>query len=258
MSQSRIRSFFSAVGEDDYAAQMQRERDEHAIAQEALLVQQATLRARHRRAREEGERRGPGRPRKRPAASIAITNSNNCSITAGDIIVIDSSNEPASSSSSSCSSSSPSSCTAAAAAATTAAAITTAATTAAAAVATRSRTDWLAKPDLFAQIHAAVQLHQSYQQAVTALQRDEKTAGLFASVRESTVRGWYDNRSFSVKPSVQQRVDGHAVQRSGRPPVMTQHPEVEAYVINALTSVRDASGAVNSTTIASFFRWLHG
>ena len=193
MSQSRIRSFFSAVGEDDYAAQMQRERDEHAIAQEALLVQQATLRARHRRAREEGERRGPGRPRKRPAASIAITNSNNCSITAGDIIVIDSSNEPASSSSSSSScssSSSPSSCTAAAATATTAAAITTAATTAAAAVATRSRTDWLAKPDLFAQIHAAVQLHQSYQQAVTALQRDEKTAGLFASLRESTVRGW--------------------------------------------------------------------
>ena len=99
MSQSRIRSFFSAVGEDDYAAQMQRERDEHAIAQEALLVQQATLRARHRRAREEGERRGPGRPRKRPAASIAITNSNNCSITAGDIIVIDSSYRTASCSS---------------------------------------------------------------------------------------------------------------------------------------------------------------
>ena len=70
MSQSRIRSFFPAVPDDAYAAQLQRDRDEHAVAREQLLYQQAAMRARHCMEREAGAPRGVGRPRKRRVASI--------------------------------------------------------------------------------------------------------------------------------------------------------------------------------------------
>ena len=60
MSQSRIRSFFSAVEDDAYAAQLQRDRDECSAAYEQLLYREAALRARHRVEREAGEKRGVG------------------------------------------------------------------------------------------------------------------------------------------------------------------------------------------------------
>ena len=60
MSQSRIRSFFSAVPDDAYTAQLQRDRDEHAVAREQLLYQQAVMRARHCMEREAGEPRKCG------------------------------------------------------------------------------------------------------------------------------------------------------------------------------------------------------
>ena len=81
MSQSRIGSFFSAVADEAYAAQVQRARDEHAAAREQQLCQDAASRARHVRQREAGEPRGVGRPRKRIAASISISNSSSCAST---------------------------------------------------------------------------------------------------------------------------------------------------------------------------------
>ena len=109
---------------------------------------------------------------------------------------------------------------------------------------------------MVAQINAAVQLLRSYQAAVTALQRDEKTAGLFDALNESTVRSWYDKRSFTLSQSTAQRLLGHSAPRSGRPSVIRQYPEVEAYVYDAITSIRAANGVVNSTLIASLFRGI--
>ena len=40
------------------------------------------------------------------------------------------------------------------------------------------------------------------------------------------------------------------------PPVIRQYPEVEAYVYDAITSIRAANGVVNSTLIASLFRGI--
>ena len=179
MSQSRIRSFFSAVEDDAYAAQLQRDCDEHSAAYEQLQYREAALCARHRVEREAGEKRGVGHPRKRPLAIINISNCNNCSISTGDIIVSEDLASPINDLGTvTTSTSSPSTC--APASATTPAPVVPA---------KRQRTDWLAKPELAAQIVAAVQLHQSFQAAVTALQRDEKTAGLFDTLNESGC-GW--------------------------------------------------------------------
>ena len=87
MSQSRIRSFFTAVPDDAYAAQLQRARDEHSAACEQQQYREALLRAHHRMQREAGEKRGVGRPRKRPITVISINNSNHCSVSTGDITV---------------------------------------------------------------------------------------------------------------------------------------------------------------------------
>ena len=166
MSQSRIRSFFSAVPDDAYTAQLQRDRDEHAVAREQLLYQQAVMRARHCMEREAGEPRGVGRPRKRRVASISISNSSGCNITTGDIILIDnpvsrvdSYELPTSSSASSASSSSSFSSSSASSSPTTTVSSSSSSSK-------RPRTDWLAKPELVAQVNAAVQLLRSYQAAV--------------------------------------------------------------------------------------------
>ena len=264
MSQSRIRSFFPAVPDDAYAAQLQRDRDEHAVAREQLLYQQAAMRARHCMEREAGAPRGVGRPRKRRVASISISNSSGCNISTGDIILIDNpvsrvDGHEQSTSSSASSASTPSTATTTASSAspcTTTAPSAATAVTSSSSSAKRPRTDWLAKPELVAQINAAVQLLRSYQAAVTALQRDEKTAGLFDALNESTVRSWYDKRSFTLSQSTAQRLLGHSAPRSGRPPVIRQYPEVEAYVYDAITSIRAANGVVNSTLIASLFRGI--
>ena len=88
MSQSRIGSFFTGVPDDAYALQLQRERDEHSAAREQRLQQEAVTHARHCLQREAGEKRGVGRPRKRPVALISIENSSNCNISTGDIIIL--------------------------------------------------------------------------------------------------------------------------------------------------------------------------
>ena len=113
----------------------------------------------------------------------------------------------------------------------------------------RCRRDWLASPELFAQIDAAVQRHRSYQRAVTALQQNEVLAGVFDTLTESTVRSWYVQRSFEVKKTVQRRLSGQKVVRSGRPSVMSQHPEVEAYIVDAIASIRRAGE--RSTALSS-------
>ena len=120
----------------------------------------------------------------------------------------------------------------------------------------RKCTDWLAKPDLAAQIIAAVQLYQSFPAAVKALQRDEKLAGLFDTLTESTVRYWYSQRSFTLTPLTEQRLQGRATPRSGRPSLLTQYPDVEEYVVDAITSIREAGGVINSIIIAAFFRGI--
>ena len=109
----------------------------------------------------------------------------------------------------------------------------------------RCRRDWLASPELFAQIDAAVQRHRSYQRAVTALQQNEVLAGVFDTLTESTVRSWYVQRSFEVKKTVQRRLSGQKVVRSGRPSVMSQHPEVEAYIVDAI-ALAERSTALSS------------
>ena len=120
----------------------------------------------------------------------------------------------------------------------------------------RPRTNWFASPQLAAQILAAVKLHQSFQGAVTALQRDEKTAGVFDTLNESTVRQWYHSRSFTLTPHSEHRLAGHTAPRSGRPPLLTQYPDVEQYVVDAITSIRSAGGVINSIVISAFFRGM--
>ena len=100
---------FPTILDDAYAAQMLRDREQH-LAREELLVEQAVRRARYRREREQGERRGPGRPR-------WLTDSSTVPDTASI---------------------------------------------------KRSRRDWLASPELFAQIDAAVQQHRSYKRAMVS------------------------------------------------------------------------------------------
>jgi hypothetical protein len=81
-------------------------------------------------------------------------------------------------------------------------------------------------------------------------------AGVFDKLRESTVRSFYEPRTFQLKETVEKRwKEGAAHQaRSGRRSMMSQYPEVEAYVIDAITGIRAAGGTVNSVVISSFFR----
>ena len=258
MSQSRIRSFFSAAGDDAYAAQLQRDRDEHSAAREQERYREAVLRARHCVEREAGEKRGVGRPRKRPVALISINNSGSGSVHIGNITVsMDSASPiddlPAASTSIATDSAT---ATASATATTSAPASTASIALTLAYSAKRPRTNWFASPQLAAQILAAVKLHQSFQGAVTALQRDEKTAGVFDTLNESTVRQWYHSRSFTLTPHSEQRLAGHTAPRSGRPPLLTQYPDVEQYVVDAITSIRSAGGVINSIVISAFFRGM--
>ena len=99
-----------------------------------------------------------------------------------------------------------------------------------------------------------MQSQRSVAAAIQALQHDEKTAAAFQDLKESTVRSWYEPRSFELKAAVKQRwLSGVALPRSGRPSVMDKHPDLEAYVIDAITNIRAAGGTVNSVVIASFF-----
>ena len=81
-------------------------------------------------------------------------------------------------------------------------------------------------------------------------------AEVFEGLTESTVRSWYEPRSYTLKESVEKRWKGGAVQRTGRPSFIKSHPMVEEYVIDALTNIRAAGGTVNSIIIASFFRGI--
>ena len=256
-SQSRIHSFFTAVPDDAYTAQLQRECNEHSAARELQLCREALVHARHCLQREAGEKRGVGRPRKRAVALISIDNSTNCNISTGDIILLpDSPVQSDGELSSELSSES-----AASTVSTTATTATTASTdstssSVAASVATakRRRIDWLAKPELASQIIAAVKVHQSFQRAVTALQQDEKLAGVFDALNESTVRQWYKKRSFTLALSTERRLAGCITPRAGRPSLLSRYPDVEAYVTDAILSVRGGTGTINSILIASFFR----
>jgi hypothetical protein len=219
MSQSRIRSFFTGVPDDAYSAQLQRECDEHSAARELQLQREAVALARRALQREAGEKRGVGRPRKRPVALISIENSTGCNISTGNIIILPSSpissdDEPLSELST----------------ASTTSTTTTASTATTTTAAKRQRTNWLAKPELAAQIIAAVKVHQSIQQAVIALQRDEKSAGVFDTLNESTVRRWYNKRSLTLALSTEKRLAGYTTPRSGRPSLLSQYPDVESYV----------------------------
>jgi hypothetical protein len=81
-------------------------------------------------------------------------------------------------------------------------------------------------------------------------------AGVFDKLRESTVRSWYVPKTFILKEKVEKRWKegaGHQA-RSGRPSMMSKHPEVETYVIDAITGIRAAGGTINSVVISSFFR----
>ena len=120
----------------------------------------------------------------------------------------------------------------------------------------RQWTDWVANKALFAMIHTAVQSCRSFRHAVRSLQGDEKTANVFEDLTESTVRSWYEPRSFELKKTVEQRWKGEAIARSGRPSVMSKYPIVEEYVIDAITNIRAAGGTINSIIISSYFRGI--
>ena len=81
-------------------------------------------------------------------------------------------------------------------------------------------------------------------------------AEVFEELTESTVRSWYEPRSYVLKESVEHRWKGNAVKRPGRPSFIKSHPMVEEYVIDAITNIRAAGGTVNSIVISSFFRGI--
>ena len=201
MSQSRILS----VSDAQYDELLQRNRAEHFLEREASLVQEAKRRARQRREREQGERRGPGRPRKYPMINTtnintgAITNSTVTIHGNGNGVVVidgsecDSSTPPPSSESSSPSTSSstpsssptsPPSSTSSPSPPPSAPPISAAPTSSSSPLQKASRIDWVANVPLFNIITAAVSKHRSYARAVRLLQKDETTAAAFCSHRE--------------------------------------------------------------------------
>ena len=294
MSQPAIRSFFPAVSNDAYAAQLERLRNEHVRAVEEVHIQRANARARHQREREQGERRGPGRPRKTPAVRpINISHSSGFSINiaeSGDVRIVhnrptspisiadDSVSERSSSSSSggsgdSSGSSSGSSSSGDAiafnsvpcsAAASTSSSSSSSSSSAAltesqseVAVSTRRAwTDWVAQPQLFNIITAAVKKHAgSISRAVNELRASQQMAGAFALLRASTVTSWYVKGGRELTEAVKRRQQGQPVVRGrGRPSLLEEHRALEEYVIDAMINIRQGSGAVNSIVIASYFR----
>ena len=120
----------------------------------------------------------------------------------------------------------------------------------------RAWTDWSLNPSLFTIAHNKVQSMQSYARAVDALQHEEAMAGAFAMLRESTVRSWYVRKTFQLKDSWVRRWQKGAshLPRSGRPSVLSAHPMLEAYVIDAVISIRAGGGTVNSLIVRAFFR----
>jgi len=115
----------------------------------------------------------------------------------------------------------------------------------------------MSHPHLLEIIHKAVKAHLSYLKAVNALKNMESMEGVFNTLNESTVRGWYVPHTFELSDDTLKRwKEGAAQARSGggRPSMMSKHPEVERYVIDAITSVREAGGTINSVIISSLFR----
>jgi hypothetical protein len=100
-------------------------------------------------------------------------------------------------------------------------------------------------------ITEAVKKHQSYRSAVTFLQINEATAGAFQLLTESTVRSWYEPRTFVLKKSVEERVGSNCggAGLAGRPSSMAAYPELERQVKEILSGIRKSSGAVNSSVI---------
>jgi hypothetical protein len=266
MSQSTIKSFFTAVGVKAYDSQLDRDRALFAAACEAAQVERAVRRGRQRRQREE-QQRGPGRPRKQRAVTvgnIVVKNSTNTTIT---IHIDDSSSphstidSPASTESDSqapsspvMSSSSPSSSSLPSSPSSSPSSSSSSSSSQSDPPVTRLRSDWLANPSLFAIINAAVQSTRSWKKAVTTLQEDVKTAASFQELRPSTVRSWYEPRSFSLKDAVRRRLEGETITRSGRPSTLSDYPDIEEYVIDVIKVIRAASGTINSLVIHSFFR----
>jgi hypothetical protein len=253
MPQSDIKSFFAAVAEPQYESQLQRDREEHAVEREAAEIERVRQRSRIIQRREASHSRR--RKQRVVNNNIVVKNIAHSTTTITIHIDDDHGSSPSSSpvtlppaipSNDTLSSLSPTSSTL------------TSSTSSSMSDSTpsvkRSRTDWLANPALVNIIDAAVQSSRSYTRAVKALQQDAKTAATFHDLTESTVRTWYMPRSFEMKAAVLERLGGGKKGRTGRPSVLTEHPEVEEYVIDAIVNIRAASGTINSIVISSFFR----
>ena len=117
----------------------------------------------------------------------------------------------------------------------------------------RTHVDWLANRPLLNMIDEAVQRLRSFSKAVKELQA---SSCAYAGLSESTVRSWYEPRSYELKDAVRRRKEGEKVEvvRTGRPSFLDEHPEVTEYVIEAITNIRKAHGTINSLVIASYFR----
>ncbi len=258
MKKASIPSFFTPISAAQYEAQVQRSLEEYALNCEAAQTERVVRQSVDRRQRQE-EQRGPGRPRKQP--SIVVQNNSHTSVT---ISIDDHSNGPVSPGPNPLSSGTHSPSPAVMSESSTSPSSTSSSSTSSSSSSAPSsappvklqRRDWLSNGPLFAIIDATVQSCRSYAGAVRKLQEDKNTASSFEALTESTVRSWYEPKSFVLKAAVKRRLEGpgEKVERSGRPGFLSQYPDIGEYVIEAITNIRAAHGTINSLIINSLFR----
>lgn len=248
MDQSRIKDFFTPLDSSTYNQQVHRERHEHAASS---AERQATelLRSMRRNAK-----RRVGRPRKTVVQNITINSGDN----SVNVICIDVDNdEPASRVSSSSSSTTSPRTSPLLSPSPPAASSASSAPCSPTVPEKRRRTNWTGDHSAFRIIVDTVQRLRSYQAAVDALQHNELTAKTFEQLSESTVRSWFEPRSFVLKKNIEDRWErGGGHQCIGRPALMDQHQHLEQWVVMRVNNLRRAGGVVDSSIVHAYFRGI--
>jgi len=116
-------------------------------------------------------------------------------------------------------------------------------------------TDWVGNYSMFAMIKSAVERERSWTKAVQAL-RAPVYSGQFDKLNESSLRLWFQQGTFKLKPKVQARWEAgnnrlfHSLD-SGRQYFLANYPEIDKSLKDCLNAMRKTGSVVNSLIASS-------
>lgn len=101
----------------------------------------------------------------------------------------------------------------------------------------------------------AVELSKQWKGAIRYLQTGPQS-DLFMSLNESSLRGWFDPDTFALLPKVRERWLERKPPsgRTGRPYLLADVPETEAFIIDTVRALRLSGSTINSIAIASVMK----